>query len=177
MNEIVIAVPAGHVHGTVVDGGPARVVSVAGGRTRQQSVRNALAALSDSVEWVLVHDAARALVPPEVVRRVLTALEGGALCVVPAIAPHDSLRHLTKEGRNAPLDRAEVRLVQTPQGFTVAALRRGHEMAEAETATDDATLVESTGEAVTLVEGDPRAFKITHPLDLALAEALVSRSD
>lgn len=176
VDEIVVVLPAGHRDRTDVDGGPARVVSVSGGITRQHSVRNALAALSGSVEWVLVHDAARALVPPQVVRRVLAALQSGALCVVPAIAPHDSLRLLTTEGRSEPLDRSQVRLVQTPQGFTVGALKRGHEMAEAETATDDATLVESTGEAVTLVAGDPRAFKITHPLDLALAEAILSRS-
>lgn len=146
---------------------------VAGGGTRQQSVAFALAALDEAVTWVLVHDAARALVPAEVVRRVLATLRGGAACVVPTIAPADSLRQVDADGGNAPLARSRVRLVQTPQGFTVEALRRGHESATDSAATDDATLVEAAGEAVTLVEGDPLAFKITHPLDLALAEALL----
>lgn len=74
-----------------------------------------------------------------------------------------------------PLDRSWVRLVQTPQGFTVGALRRAHEAAGTDLATDDASLVEAAGEPVRLVEGDPRAFKITNPVDLALAEALLAQ--
>ncbi len=68
-----------------------------------------------------------------------------------------------------------MRLVQTPQGFDVQALRRGHSAAATDLATDDATLVEAVGEKVVLVEGDPLAFKITRPLDLVLAEAVLNR--
>ncbi len=175
VDQIVIAVPPDRLHSAAVPRSSASVVVTPGGASRQQSVANALDRLSDDVRWVLVHDAARALVPPEVVRRVLSALHDGACCVVPAIAPHDSLRQGSADGGNSPLDRSRVWLVQTPQGFSAEALRRGHALAATDTATDDATLVEATGEAVTLVEGDPRAFKITHPLDLELAEALLSR--
>ena len=63
--------------------------------------------------------------------------------------------------------------MQTPQGFEIGALKRGHAAALGDLATDDATLVEATGQSVTLVEGDPLAFKITHPLDLVLAAAIL----
>jgi 2-C-methyl-D-erythritol 4-phosphate cytidylyltransferase len=173
VDEIVVAVPPDFVDLVHFHEPGVRVVVVAGGATRQQSVRNALAALSAPVTHVLVHDAARALVPADVVRRVLAALLAGAACVVPVITVSDSLRGVTPTGSNAPLDRAAVRLVQTPQGFTVEALRRGHAAARTDLATDDATLVEATGETVTLVAGDRLAFKITDQLDLLLAEAVL----
>jgi 2-C-methyl-D-erythritol 4-phosphate cytidylyltransferase len=173
VDEIVVAAPVDvaasisfHIPGV-------RVVVVSGGQTRQESVRNALDVLSDSIEWVLVHDAARPLVPADVVRRVLDALREGGRCVVPAIPPHDSLRWVAADGGNAALDRSQARLVQTPQGFTVEALLRGHRSSLSDLATDDASLVEATGEVVTLVPGDPLAFKITRPMDLMLAEALL----
>lgn len=174
-DEIVVALPP-DLTATPLESPHATVRYVSGGSTRQRSVANALADVSDDVEWVLVHDAARALVPPAVVRRVLAALHDGAACVVPAIAPADSLRRVAPDGVNAPLARSSVRLVQTPQGFTAAALRRGHEQALDDAATDDASLAEAAGATVTLVDGDPLAFKITHPLDLALAEALLTES-
>jgi 2-C-methyl-D-erythritol 4-phosphate cytidylyltransferase len=174
VDEIVVAAPAEVVEAMRFHVPGLRIVVVPGGQTRQESVRNSLDALSESVVWVLVHDAARPLVPPQVIRRVLDALRGGAGCVVPAIAPHDSLRWVAADGGNAPLDRSQARLVQTPQGFTAEALLRGHRSSLSDLATDDATLVEATGETVTLVEGDPLAFKITRPLDLQLAEALLA---
>jgi 2-C-methyl-D-erythritol 4-phosphate cytidylyltransferase len=174
VDEIVVAAPADaaatmrfHVPGV-------RAVVVPGGQTRQESVRNALDSLTEPIEWVLVHDAARPLVPADVVRRVLDALRAGARCVVPAVSPHDSLRWVGADGGNAPLDRSQARLVQTPQGFTFEALLRGHRSSLSDLATDDATLVEATGEVVTLVEGHPLAFKITRPMDLVLADALLS---
>jgi 2-C-methyl-D-erythritol 4-phosphate cytidylyltransferase len=176
VDEIVVAAPADVAESLRFHVPGLRIVVVAGGQTRQESVRNALDVLSDSIAWVLVHDAARPLVPAEVVRRVLDALRGGARCVVPAVAPHDSLRWLAADGGNAPLDRSQARLVQTPQGFTVEALLRGHVSSLSDLATDDATLVEAVGEVVTLVDGDPRAFKITRPLDLLVAEALLANT-
>lgn len=175
VDEIVIAAPAQQLDNLRLRVPGVRLVAVAGGGTRQQSVRSALAAVSDSITWVLVHDAARPLVPADVVRRVLAALAEGAACVVPAIGAPDSLRQVSPDGSSAPLDRSWVRLVQTPQGFTVGALRRAHEAAGTDLATDDASLVEAAGEPVRLVEGDPRAFKITNPVDLALAEALLAQ--
>jgi len=173
VDEIVVAAPADLVGSLQVDAPGVPLVVVPGGSTRQESVRNALESMSRTVEWVLVHDAARPLVPPEVIERVLEALRRGCTCVVPAIEPHDSLRWLAADGANAALDRSQARLVQTPQGFTAEALLRGHRSSLSDLATDDASLVEATGAPVTLVDGDPLAFKITHPMDLLLAEALV----
>jgi 2-C-methyl-D-erythritol 4-phosphate cytidylyltransferase len=105
---------------------------------------------------------------------VLAALEAGAEAVVPAIASPDSLRHVDDGGgTTAAVPRESIRLVQTPQGFTVDALRRGHALATHDLATDDATLVELSGVAVVVVAGDPLAFKITTALDLALAETVL----
>ena len=175
LDEIVIAVPPAVVSEIHIHEPGMRITVVAGGQTRQQSVRLALDAVSDAATHVLVHDAARALVPGDVVRRVLAALHAGATCVVPVIAASDSLRAVTPSGSNAPVDRSAIRLVQTPQGFDIRALRRGHAAAATDLATDDATLVEALGEPVTLVDGDPLAFKITRPLDLLLAEAVLAQ--
>lgn len=170
---IVVAAPPDSAESLAFQVPGVSVVVIPGGQTRQESVRRALEALPSTTDWVLVHDAARPLVPADVVRRVLDALRAGARCVVPAVPPHDSLRWLAADGGNAPLDRSQARLVQTPQGFAVDALLRGHRSSLSDLATDDATLVEATGEAVTLVDGHPLAFKITRPLDLLLAEAVV----
>jgi 2-C-methyl-D-erythritol 4-phosphate cytidylyltransferase len=177
VDEIVVAVPPDFLRHIELDEPGTRVTVVAGGATRQQSVRHALDAMTDSVTHVLVHDAARALVPGAVVRRVKAALSEGATCVVPVVPVSDSLRAVSPSGSNAPLDRAAVRLVQTPQGFEVTTLRRGHSAAVTDLATDDATLVEAVGETVTLVDGDPLAFKITRPLDLVLAEAVLGQRE
>jgi 2-C-methyl-D-erythritol 4-phosphate cytidylyltransferase len=175
VDEIVVAVPAPAAETLRVEAPDVRLRIVAGGATRQESVRNALAALSDQVTQVLVHDAARALMPADVVRRVLAALAAGATCVVPAIPVADSLRVVSADGSNAAADRAGVRLVQTPQGFALDALRRAHGAANTDRASDDASLVEAVGEPVTLVAGDPRGFKITYPFDLMLAESLLAQ--
>lgn len=175
VDEIVVAAPPSSLDMLGLEpAGAADLVVVAGGATRQESVRNALAMLGGRVAWVLVHDAARPLVPGVVVQRVLDALGDGAQCVVPVIVAPDSCRQLRADGTNMPLARDRVRLVQTPQGFSLAALRRGHSRAVDDQATDDATLVEAAGSAVVLVEGDPRAFKITTALDLTFAEALLA---
>lgn len=178
VDEIVVATPPDLPSGAAVAEVGALGVPVSfvpGGATRQESVRRALATLSDDlVGFVIVHDAARPLVPAAVVRRVVAALRAGATCVVPVVAPPDSLREVISGGANRPIDRSAIRLVQTPQGFTLDALRRAHGQAANALATDDATLAETVGEPVTLVEGDPLAFKITGPSDLAVAEALVA---
>jgi len=178
VDEIVVALPALWAVACEIESTVA-VSIVEGGTTRQRSVSMALDALDDDVGWVLVHDAARPLVPGAVVQRVLDALAEGASCVVPTVEPADSLRAVSADRASAPLERSQVRLVQTPQGFRADALRRAHDAARPDAsadATDDASLVEATGVAVTLVEGDPLAFKITRPLDLLLAEALLAAS-
>ncbi len=148
---------------------------VAGGDTRQASVAAGLAKLPDDVDVVLVHDAARALAPPELFTQVAAAVRVGRPAVVPAVPVTDTVRRV----RGGVVDRTALRAVQTPQGFARDALVEAHAAgaggAGGAPVTDDAGLVERCGLAVHLVPGHPEAFKVTTPLDLALAEAVVAR--
>ena len=152
------------------------VTVVTGGPTRQESVRRALAALPEDVDLVLVHDAARPLTPPAVTDRVVAALRAGAQVVVPAVEVVDTLREVS-DASSRTLDRAAIRAVQTPQGFRADVLRRAHEAADHDLATDDASMAERLGVAVDLVEGDLRALKVTRAADLLIAEAMLSDQD
>lgn len=164
----------------IVEGSPAsRQASVARG------LDAALRACPDA-GVILVHDAARALTPPSLVQRVVQAVRNGHDAVVPGLPVTDTVKDV-EPARNAgeaePVtatpDRSRLRAVQTPQGFATHALlaahRHGSERAtdEARAASDDAGLVEADGGQVVVVPGDPMAFKVTRPLDLALAEALL----
>ena len=167
----------------VVDDIPARrapgLIVVAGGATRQESVANALAVLPDDTTHVLVHDAARALMPAQVALAVLEALHDGANAVIPVIPVADTVKVVEAGAVMHTVDRGTLRIVQTPQGFTRAALERAHQSAREQgldDVTDDAGLCERAGIAVRVVDGDPLGFKITRPLDLVLAEALLEGS-
>jgi len=150
-------------------------VVVAGGETRQDSVRAGLSSLRDEVDVVLVHDAARALVPIEVVHRVLTALGDGAEAVVPVVALADTVKEVTLTGDVVrTIDRTSLRAVQTPQGFRRSVLERAHAGGMA-AATDDAALVEALGVTVTTVEGSAEAMKVTTPMDLEVAAGILAR--
>lgn len=193
---VVVAAPAEGVAEVVglldshgLDGKDVRVV--AGGATRQESVRLGLAAIPDEVEIVLVHDAARPLVPVEVVDAVASAVRAGAEAVVPAVPLADTVKRVAPGGGGAPEpvldtpDRATLRAVQTPQGFRRRTLAEVHAKAVAEEqgagadalppVTDDAGLVERFGGRVVVVPGHEEAFKVTRPLDLVLAEAVLAR--
>jgi len=147
---------------------------VAGGATRQDSVRNALAALPAAVDVVLVHDAARAFAPPEVTRRVIDAVAAGAEAVVPVLPVTDTVKQVdADEAVVCTIDRSALRAVQTPQGFRRTTLDRAHSAGT--TATDDAGLVESLGVRVQTVLGASEAFKVTTPFDLTVAEAIAAR--
>lgn len=155
---------------------PGDVLVAPGGPTRQASVVAGLAALPAAEEdgVVLVHDAARCLAPPDLVVRVEAAVRSGHPVVVPAVPVHDTVRVLEADGAgSALLDRSRLRAVQTPQGFTRAVLEQAHRAGAHVPATDDATLAERLGHPVHLVPGAEEAFKVTRPLDLALARALV----
>lgn len=152
------------------------VIVVPGGATRQQSVYKGLQKLVESKPGiVLVHDAARALTPVAVVANVVTAVITGRDAVAPAIPVADTVRQLGKSGSTL-LDRQLLRAVQTPQGFTFDTLWQAHQAAAKDgfEATDDVSLCERQGVVVTLVDGDPLAFKITTPQDLAMARALAA---
>ena len=153
----------------------AEIVIVSGGETRQDSVARALLALPADVDVVLVHDAARPLVPPDVVDRVSAAVRGGHDAVIPTLGVVDTIKEVDEGVVVGTLDRSRVHAVQTPQGFARAVLQRAHASSEGSDATDDAGLVERMGVAVHTVVGDEEAFKITRPLDLVLAEAILVR--
>lgn len=146
-----------------------------GGATRQASVAAGLEALSTDHDLVLVHDAARALVPPAVVVRVVDALLAGAGAVIPVLPVSDTVKRVRGGIVLETVDRADLYAVQTPQGFQRRILSAAHAAAidSDGPATDDAALVERVGGEVCVVDGDPEAFKITRPLDLALAEAVI----
>lgn len=178
-----VAVAARHGEGVVVvlprDAGAASVTvstpdaevrGVAGGATRAESVRCGLAAVPEEAEVILVHDGARPLASDAVFARVIEAVRTGADAVVPAVPIADTVRHRG----GGTVDRADLVAVQTPQGFRAEALRAAH--AGGGDATDDATLVESDGGTVVLVEGDRRNLKLTTPLDLAVAGALLDET-
>ena len=153
--------------------GDGRVVAwVAGGRERQDSVANGLAALPPEYDIVAVHDCARALVTPEVIARVVgdAAMHGAAIA---AVALEDTLKLGQLDVVERTIPRAGLYRAQTPQAFRRDWLERAHAEAKGN-ATDDAALVEALGLRVRLSIGDPMNFKITRPRDLELAEACLA---
>ncbi|HET7530900.1 MAG TPA: 2-C-methyl-D-erythritol 4-phosphate cytidylyltransferase [Mycobacteriales bacterium] len=177
VGEVVVAAPAERVDEVAQLVAPARVV--AGGATRTASVRRALATLSPGVEIVLVHDAARALAPPSLVERVVAAVAAGAPAVVPVLPVTDTMKSVDDAGVvTATVDRASLRVVQTPQGFRRNVLAAAHEAAHAALGddadlSDDAGLVERAGGRVETVAGSGEALKVTTPVDLLVAEAVL----
>jgi len=171
---VVLVVPAG------TDGPPLRAEGklravVAGGPRRQDSVANGFGRVpaGESVV-VLVHDGARPFVAPDLISRVAAAArESGA--AVPGLPVEDTVKEAAGGRVLRTPDRSSLVRVQTPQGFLYPLLKRALEAAAAEkcTGTDEAALVERLGRAVTVVTGDPRNIKVTTPLDLKIAEALI----
>jgi 2-C-methyl-D-erythritol 4-phosphate cytidylyltransferase len=151
--------------------------AVPGGATRPDSVAAGVACVPDGAEFVLVHDAARPLTPPEVVDRVVAALRSGAEGAVPALAMADTVKRVRPDGAVAEtLERSALRAVQTPQGFPAAILRDAL-AAHTRDPTDCASMVEALGRIVVCVEGDERAFKVTTRGDLARAQQLAGAND
>jgi 2-C-methyl-D-erythritol 4-phosphate cytidylyltransferase len=171
---IVVAAPAAEVDAVRALLAPvAPVIVVAGGAERQQSVARALAAVPPEIPIVLVHDAARALTPPALVESVAAAVRDGLPAVVPVLPVVDTIKEVgAGEIVLGTVDRAVLRSVQTPQGFRHEVLAAVH-AAAADPLTDDAGLVEKAGLPVTCVPGSELALKITRPLDLIFAEALL----
>lgn len=156
-------------------GGSAQVVI--GGADRVASVRAALKRADEAADVILVHDAARAFVPVTVVRAVVAAVRAGHPAVIPVLPVADTIREIEPSGGRAVrvVDRDRLRIVQTPQGFSPAVLRRAYDLAltSGATATDDAGLVERLGLPVSLVPGDRAAFKVTTAADLQEARRMV----
>ena len=170
VDQIIITAPAGfeaQISELVGEG----IIVVTGGATRSASVRNGLAVATG--EYVLVHDAARALASTDVASRVIAQLKAGAVAVVPALDVVDTIKVVDKQGFvvSTP-DRASLVSIQTPQGFNTSALRAAH--ASQNEATDDAALIEANGGAVKVITGEERALKITTPADLNTALGFLS---
>jgi 2-C-methyl-D-erythritol 4-phosphate cytidylyltransferase/2-C-methyl-D-erythritol 2,4-cyclodiphosphate synthase len=148
---------------------------VDGGEQRQDSVRNALSAVPEEAEVILVHDAVRPFVSEELLERcVELAREHGA--VVPVVPVRDTVKQWDREGRTLRTrDRSELMLAQTPQGFRAGILRDAYRKAQEEgrQGTDDASLVEGAGYPVIPVPGEESNIKITIPEDLRMAEGLL----
>jgi 2-C-methyl-D-erythritol 4-phosphate cytidylyltransferase len=177
VRQIVVAAPPADVAAVEALLAPvAPVTVVAGGAERQQSVAMALAAVPGDVPIVLVHDAARALTPPELVEAVAAAVRAGADAVVPVLPVVDTVKEVDADGVVlGTVDRTVLRSVQTPQGFRRAVLAGAH-VAATDPLTDDAGLVEKAGGSVVCIPGSDHAFKITRPLDLIVAETLLTLS-
>jgi 2-C-methyl-D-erythritol 4-phosphate cytidylyltransferase len=168
VERIVVALPPG------VDA-PAGTTGVPGGAQRSHSVRAALAAAGDA-EVVLVHDAARPLVTPEIARACLAALDASGCDGAIAAAPvTDTIKEADGEAVVRTLDRARLWAVQTPQAFRRAALQRALAQDDGVLAgaTDDASLVEAAGGTVRLVAAPRENLKVTTPVDLRVAELLL----
>jgi len=160
---------AARVAGPAVD----HITVVAGGDTRQQSVTAGLAVLEPTVDVVLVHDSARAFTPASQFEAVVAAVRATGGGIVPGLAVADTIKQLDWTGAvERTVDRSQLVAVQTPQGFPRAALLAAYETAT-EDFTDDAAVFAAAGQPVTVVDGDPLAFKITTPWDLRRAESVL----
>jgi 2-C-methyl-D-erythritol 4-phosphate cytidylyltransferase len=141
------------------------IAAVPGGETRSDSVRAGLAEVPQDAAVIVVHDAARPLVPPEVVERLLIALNEGWDGVVPALPIADTVKRVRGHEVVETLERSDLAAAQTPQAF-VASILRTALGGDVSGATDCAALVEAAAGRVRVVEGDPRLVKVTEPADL-----------
>jgi 2-C-methyl-D-erythritol 4-phosphate cytidylyltransferase len=175
---VVVAAPAAEVDAVRELLAPVAAVEVvSGGAERQASVAAALALVPADVPIVLVHDAARALAPPALMEAVAAAVRGGSPAVIPVLPVVDTVKEVAADATVlGTVDRSALRIVQTPQGFRRDVLAAAH-AAAAGALTDDAGLVEKIGTPVTCVPGSEHAMKITRPVDLLFAEALLGLSD
>ena len=178
--EIVVVLPAEHTgfwHNLSARFEVAPHTVAEGGRERFHSVKNGLAALKRDPELIAVQDGVRPLGSQELIRRtVAAAAEHGT--AIPVVEPVDSFRETdADEAGNVAshiVDRRFLRIVQTPQVFRAELLRRAYETEYRPEFTDDASVVELSGEAVFLCEGERANLKITTPEDTVIAEALLA---
>jgi 2-C-methyl-D-erythritol 4-phosphate cytidylyltransferase len=167
-DRVVFAVP-----GEWLDDEDVGIERVAGGASRSESVRNALA-LEPAADIVVIHDAARPFVTNELVQRAIQTVEAGADGAVAAARVTDTIKEADDQRRVVrTLDRDVLWSIQTPQVFRAAILRDALASERIAGATDDASLVEALGGEVRVVEAPAGNFKITWPEDLARAEALL----
>ncbi len=174
VDQIVVTAPAGY-ESAIREIVGEEITIVTGGATRSESVRLGLAAVDERAEYVLVHDAARALASTALAQSVIDALRAGDVAVIPALPEVDTVKVVDGDGYviSTP-DRSSLRKVQTPQGFAYAILKAAH--ATPQDATDDAVLVADAGHKVKIIEGEECALKITTPTDLATAMTFIGNA-
>lgn len=145
---------------------------VRGGNERFHSVQNGLHHIPhDSL--VLIHDGVRPLVRPDTIERVIkTAEEKGN--AIPCVVPTQTVRQVLNPLSNKQLNRNELRLIQTPQGFHSILIKEAYNQVFNDSFTDDASVLESLGHTINLVEGNYSNIKVTHPADIKLVEALLT---
>ena len=143
-----------------------------GGKERFHSVKNGLAALSEGVRIVAVHDAVRPLATKKLIIRLFLEAEK-SIAVIPAVAPIDSYR-IVEGNESHIIDRSKLRMVQTPQVFHADKLREAYDQPFSALFTDDASVMEAAGYKVTLVEGERENIKITTPSDMLIAETIIN---
>lgn len=149
---------------------------VNGGASRFESAKNGLAVIPDEVcGTVGIHDGVRPFVSIEVINRCyLMAQKCGA--AIPVLPVTDTLRHISADGSGKNVLRSDYRIVQTPQVFDIALLKKAFSQPEQEAFTDDASVVETMGQTVEMVEGNRENIKITTPFDIKLAELLIPQT-
>lgn len=150
---------------------------VSGGDSRFQSVKNALLSLTlTDADIVAVHDGVRPLVSTSLILSTYkTAEQCGA--AIPATAVTDSVRQIEADGHSVALERASLRAVQTPQTFKAMELLRAYDVPFSPFFTDDASVYEHAGGKVALVEGETTNIKITHPIDITIAEHIINNNE
>lgn len=149
------------------------IAFVKGGHTRFHSVKNGLELVKEKAV-VFVHDAVRCLLSKDLIHRCYeqTIIK---TCAIPAIAATDSIRLIKEDGKNILLNRNKVCIIQTPQTFQSEIILPAFEQAYHESFTDEASVVESLGKEIFLIEGENENIKITRPTDLVVAEYILSR--
>ena len=152
------------------------IAYIIGGRRRQDSVYNGLKALPPETEYVIVHDGARPLVTPELIDRTVRAAKNKPAGTV-GLPAKNTIKRVTKDDVvEYTLDRPRIFAIQTPQVFQTHTLVIAHRIARDENiwGTDDAMLVEKTGRPVYVIRGSEENIKITTPIDLTIAEAILA---
>ena len=175
VDQIIVTAPAGY-ESQIQEIVGNEVTVVTGGSTRSESVRLGLAAVDNGADFVLVHDAARALASTALAQSVIDSLRAGDVAVIPALPEVDTVKVVDAEGYvvSTP-ERSSLRKVQTPQGFSYSVLKAAH--ATPQDATDDAVLVADAGHRVRIIAGEESALKITTPSDLATAMTFIGKAE
>ncbi|MDP1813293.1 MAG: 2-C-methyl-D-erythritol 4-phosphate cytidylyltransferase [Leadbetterella sp.] len=151
-----------------------RLSVVEGGKTRFQSVKNALFSIEENVGLVAVHDGVRPFVTTEIIEKSFELASQNSSAVV-CVDSKDSVRLLDESGNKA-IDRKNVKLIQTPQTFDLGMLKLAYEVEDNYIFTDDASVVEHFGKTINLMEGDYKNIKITSPEDMEIAEIFLKNS-